>query len=62
MKKIIVVLFILSLFVTGCIGAETEKLEEYDKCNSVCSSVLSEDFVTLELCREECKKKFLDSD
>ncbi len=53
-------LLVLSLLIVGCIDTETEKREEYDKCNSVCSSVLSDDFVTLELCREECQKTFLE--
>ena len=60
MKKIILILLILSLLITGCTDIETEKRKEYEKCTSVCSSVLSEDFVTLELCRQECKEKFLE--
>ena len=60
MRKIILILLILSLLITSCIDTETEKGKEYEKCTSVCSSVLSEDFVTLELCRQECKKKFLE--
>ena len=62
MKKIILALFLLALlFAASCIkDSEAEKRKEYEKCTSVCSSVLSDDFVTLELCRQECGIKFLE--
>ena len=61
MKRVIFMLLILFLLLAaGCVDKEAEETREYEKCTSVCSSVLSEDFVTLELCRQECKKKFLE--
>jgi len=61
LSKIIFLIFIAVLaFTAGCENIETKQQEEYNKCVSVCASVLSEDFVTLELCRLECKEKFLD--
>ena len=58
-KFIILFLIIILLFSASCINEDKEKIEEYNKCNSVCASVLSDDFVTLELCRRECEEKFL---
>jgi hypothetical protein len=55
----ILFLFVLVVF-SGCAISEADKQEEYEKCNSVCASVLEEDFVTLKLCNDECKKKFLE--
>jgi len=52
----IMVIFVL-LFSFGC--ASDTKEQDYKKCTSVCVSVLEDDFVTMELCREECKKEFL---
>ena len=61
MKRAIFIFLILFLLViAGCVNKESQESKEYEKCTSVCSSVLSEDFVTLELCRQECKKKFLE--
>ena len=62
MKKIIITIFLIGiLFIASCItNTEADKREEYNKCTAVCSSVLGEDFVTLELCRQECSKKFLE--
>jgi hypothetical protein len=51
-------LFLL-LFSFGC-GNQTQKQEEYQKCTAVCAAVLDDDFVTLELCRQECSEKFLE--
>ena len=36
-----------------------ENREAYEKCTSVCSSVLVDDYITLHLCNEECKNRFL---
>ena len=33
--------------------------DEYRKCTSVCASTLNEEFVTSNLCREQCKKELL---
>ncbi|MAE42564.1 hypothetical protein CMO93_02230 [Candidatus Woesearchaeota archaeon] len=61
MNKVIFVIFVfMLLFSYGCTDKEAKKQEEYNKCASVCASVLGEDFVTMELCREECQKKFLE--
>jgi len=59
MKRVIFILLVLLLLVSGCADKE-EKQKEYEKCTTICSSVLSDDFVTLELCRQECKEKFLE--
>ncbi|MBW2991743.1 hypothetical protein KY345_00815 [Candidatus Woesearchaeota archaeon] len=59
---IIIAVLILVLVLIGCYGAEKEKMQEYQKCTSVCASVIGEeDYVTLHLCNEECKKEFLNS-
>ena len=61
MNKIIILFFVIILIVTsGCVSEDAKRQEEYEKCTSVCASVLSDDFVTLELCRRECKEKFLE--
>ena len=59
-KIIFLIAVIILIFSAGCADNDDSKLGEYNKCVSVCASVLSEDFVTLELCRQECKEKFLD--
>jgi uncharacterized membrane protein len=57
MNKIIMFMLLVSLvFVSGC-DADLEV--EYNKCTAVCSSVLEEDFVTMNLCVDECREKFL---
>ena len=50
----------LILLLSACAPKETsvDKQEAYKKCTSVCSSVLTEDFTTLHLCNEQCKKEF----
>jgi len=62
MKRAIFILLVLLLLVSGCEDNEDEKMRDYQKCTTICSSVLSEDFVTLELCRQECKEKFLEEE
>jgi quinol-cytochrome oxidoreductase complex cytochrome b subunit len=59
LKNKIAIIFIFMLLVLGACGMETKQQQEYRKCISVCAAVLSDDFVTLELCRQECGKKFL---
>ena len=49
-------LLVSLVFVSGC-DADLEV--EYNKCTAVCSSVLEEDFVTMNLCVDECREKFL---
>ena len=62
MNKIVFLVFVLVLiFSYGCANADT-KQGEYNKCTSVCASVLEEDFVTLKLCMDECKEKFLEEE
>jgi len=61
MTKLLFLIFLLSILLTSCSGENSEFQLEYEKCNAVCAAVLSDDFVTLELCREECSKKFLES-
>ena len=56
-----IIIFILILS-AGCNNEAVDSNKEYNKCVSVCASVLSDDFVTLELCRQECKEKFLDEE
>ncbi|MBS3131105.1 hypothetical protein J4212_01615 [Candidatus Woesearchaeota archaeon] len=55
-----VFLLVLSSFILSSCSAESEKQKEYSKCTSVCSSVLGNDYVTLDLCRKECRIKFLE--
>ncbi|MFC2016499.1 hypothetical protein ACFLUF_02170 [Chloroflexota bacterium] len=59
-KVVILSIMIILIFSASCVNENTPKQKEYEKCTSVCASVLSDDFVTLELCRRECKKEFLD--
>jgi len=56
---VFVVLIVFSLF--GCSKTSIEKEQAYEKCTSVCSSVLNEDFVSLHLCNEQCKVEFLNA-
>jgi len=57
MNKIIFIIFVfILLFSYGCADQEV-KQKQYNKCTAVCAAVVEDDFVTLELCREECKKK-----
>ena len=61
--NLLFILFVLVLlFSTGCADNGVNKQEEYNKCTAVCASVLGEDFVTLKLCMDECKEKFLDKE
>ncbi|MDP7622906.1 MAG: hypothetical protein QF436_02215 [Candidatus Woesearchaeota archaeon] len=57
-KLIILFLVVLIIVLAGCNAKETDIQQEYNKCTSVCSSTLEDDFVTLDLCMEECKKEF----
>lgn len=52
-------LIILVIFSAGC-SENVPKQEDYEKCTSVCASVLGDDFVTMELCRQDCEKRFLE--
>ena len=62
MKKTInffsLLFIILILISSGCESDDVQR--EYEKCTSVCASVLEDDFITLKLCVDECKEKFLD--
>ncbi len=60
MRRIILIIFIIGLlFTASCGNIEAGKNGEYKKCTAICSSVLDDDYVTLELCRQECEKEFL---
>ena len=56
--------FLLLLFIvlvsifSGCESNNDQA--EYEKCTSVCTSVLEDDFVTMKLCMDECKEEFLE--
>lgn len=58
-KIAILFAIILLLFSASCANENSKKQEEYDKCASVCASVLDDDFVAMELCRRECRQEFL---
>jgi len=61
LNNTIILLFIIILILSaGCAGQDVQ--EEYEKCTSVCASVLEDDFVTMKLCMDECKEKFLDKE
>ena len=60
LNKIIIFILLISLiFITNC-SNNIDYQEEYEKCTSVCASVLEDDFVTMKLCMDECKEKFLE--
>ena len=62
-NKIIIAIFLfLVLFSYGC-SNQTQAQEDYNKCTSVCAATLGgEDFIILELCRQECRDQFLEED
>ena len=58
-KIVLLSVMIMLIFSASCVKEQTPKQEEYNKCASVCASVLEDDFVTMELCRRECRNEFL---
>ena len=63
MNKIIIFTLLISLiFINGCSNEIVDAQKEYNKCTAVCASVLEDDFVTMKLCMDECKEKFLDKE
>lgn len=60
LNKIISLFFIVLIFINGCSNETTDAQKEYNKCTALCTTIVGEDFVTLELCRQECKEKFLE--
>ncbi len=59
---LVILLITIAIFLNSCADEQKQMQEQYEKCTSVCSSVIvTEDYVTLHLCNEECKKKFLNS-
>ncbi len=57
-NKVIILFFVIILIVSsGCVDRDMQQ-EEYNKCTSVCASVLEDDFVTMKLCVDECQKEF----
>ncbi|MFH0868004.1 MAG: hypothetical protein V1831_01710 [Candidatus Woesearchaeota archaeon] len=61
-KFILIIVIVILIFTSGCINNSTQKQKEYEKCTSVCASVLEDDFVTMKLCMDECQKKFLEEE
>ena len=59
-KIILFSFFIILIFINGCYNGDVDAQNEYEKCTSVCASVLEEDFVTMKLCMDECEEKFLE--
>ncbi|MAH01901.1 hypothetical protein CMO87_01560 [Candidatus Woesearchaeota archaeon] len=59
-KIILFSFFIILIFINGCYNEDVDAQKEYEKCTSVCASVLEEDFVTMKLCMDECEEKFLE--
>lgn len=60
LNKIISLFFIVLIFINGCSTETTDAQQEYNKCTALCVAIVGEDFVTLELCRQECEEKFLE--
>jgi len=61
MSKYLILIFLFILIIlTACVAENDDEQKEYVKCTSVCASVLGDDFVTMELCRQECEKKSLE--
>ncbi len=66
--KVTIFLILSLVLVTAC-NVETTPQQDYEQCISFCASSLETgpdtlendagDFVTIELCREECEEKFL---
>tara|TARA_Y100000310_G_scaffold47186_1_gene43771 strand:- start:3281 stop:3478 length:198 start_codon:yes stop_codon:yes gene_type:complete len=56
----VLVFLMVLIFSAGCATEEVDNQVEYNKCVSVCASVLEEDFVIMDLCRQECNEKFLE--
>ena len=61
MNKIIIFLIFVLLISTAC-SNQTEEQKDYNKCTAVCSAVVGDDFVDLDLCVQECRKQFLEND
>ncbi|MBL7056295.1 hypothetical protein ISS07_05250 [Candidatus Woesearchaeota archaeon] len=62
-NSLILFLLLISVVLVGCSNESSSG--DYEKCTSVCAAIvdspeLEEGFVMLELCREECKKQFLE--
>lgn len=64
MNKYVILTMMLFLLVAAGCSDKSEAQQQYDKCTAVCAAVVDssgEDaLVTLEICRQECKKEFLD--
>ena len=59
LNKIIIFTLLLLFLINSC-SNNVDNQVEYEKCTSVCASVLEDDFVTMKICMDECKEKFLD--
>ncbi len=63
MNKIILIFFVIVLiFSAGCVSKDAQRQEDYEKCTSVCSAVLTDNFVMMMLCEDECQKEFLEEE
>ena len=58
---ILIILLLLVMGSIGCINPDKKIQQDYQKCAQVCASVLTDDYVTMHLCNEECKQRFLNS-
>ncbi len=57
-KKLFIVLFLIILvFSLGCKTQTQKEKAEQEKCDLVCTSMEESDFATVDICRQECKKK-----
>lgn len=61
-KLIIIIILILVIASFWLVRQEAERQASYEKCTSVCASVIGDDFVKLKLCMDKCKEKFLEED
>jgi len=58
-KLIIAIILFLVIASFWLVRQEAERQASYEKCTSVCASVIGDDFAKLKSCMGECKEKFL---
>lgn len=59
-KAILWVIVIAIIFSFYKISQEAERQKNYEKCVSVCSSVVEDNFDSLKVCMNKCEEKFLE--
>ena len=60
MNKAFIVLVLISLLLlSGCWHPKAKNLSEQEQCDLSCTSIDPDDFLTLDMCRQECKKRFM---